>query len=1092
MRLGRRWRWGRKGAFSVTVRGAGRGHWRNFDGDDHGDMLALIMQERGGDFSQAVEWARGFLGTGPRIAHTIRQRQATVSVIDEDAARIEQARRYWNQGKPPIGTPADLYLTDTRKIPRPASGWPSCVRYHPGRNALMVAATLADGTVQAVQLIHLTPDGKKRPQEEGRPIKQSFGPQAGAAVRLSGASGPLLLAEGPETALSLWAATGRETWVGLGGVGKLPVPDFRVIVVCADDDPKDAPGSKALQKTISRWQGEGREIAIARPWPNRRYNKSDFNDLLQQNGSAAVLARVEIALQPRGPQPPAGKALPLPLARHRLGQAVTSFFERAAEYDPDVQDNAAPIVWGAKVSVGVGKSHLSRIGAARFLADLRARGDRRTIIMAVPTHKLGEEQAAAFMALPEARAAGLTAGVWRGREAPDPQQPGQAMCHDLDAVREVQSLGLNIEKSLCRHKPRGMPAVECPFHGACGYQLQKQAIADFWLVPHESLFHEKPKAVGIPAAVIVDESVIQKGLDGVDGLPVDLNLDALTDGVFIANDQPGHATQRLRHVHRITRAALDQMPDGPLNRQALLDLGLTFETGTDGQVHTWRRLVDPGLYPGMPAKQRRQMVEDIQENRLVKRTAWFFKALAELLKDGGPVASGWASLVTKDTPDGPQRVIRLRGRRSVTKGWLAPTLLIDALLAPDLARFYWPGLEMVADIEAQAPNMRIRQMTGRDWVKSALVPDEHQTPKENERRLKNSERLRAAVMREAFATSGKVLVVTQKAVRQHWETCGHTPENVDYAHHNAVAGIDRWGGVERLVVVGRTLPRPGDVERLAEALTGAAVAQRAIRYERRDGAIQLADGSSVTAEADFHPDPVAEAIRWQICEGELIQIIGRGRGSSRSATNPLEVLVLTDRPLPLEIHEAVTWESLMPSPIDLMLSREGVAVLSPTDAAHCFPDLWGSPAAAKMAFNRDHRVTNPFKEYLYKGNVTLCLSATYQKAGERQRPAKVIFDPSKATDLHGWLEDRIGELARLKLDEPPPEPDPEPTQPGVEGDDLETAHTPHAPGPGGRDDRLRFKRSVTPEAGCGSDPPQISLAAKGRSVSKPTGLEPVT
>jgi putative DNA primase/helicase len=302
-------------------------------------------------------------------------------------------------------------------------------------------------------------------------------------------------------------------------------------------------------------------------------------------------------------------------------------------------------------------------------------------------------------------------------------------------------------------------------------------------------------------------------------------------------------------------------------------------------------------------------------------------------------------------------------------------------------------------------------------------------------------------MREAFTASGQVLVVTQKAVRQHWETCGHTPGNVDYAHHNAVAGIDRWGGVQRLVVVGRTLPRPGDVERLAEALTGAAVVQRVSRYERRDSAIQLADGSSVTAEVDFHPDPVAEAIRWQICEGELIQIIGRGRGSSRSAAKLLDVLVLTDRPLPLEVQQAVTWESLRPSPLDLMLSQTGVAVLNASDASKCFPHLWGTPAAARQALHRARSVTNPFKEYLYKGNVTL-LQATYQVAGAGQKPAKVIFDSSRRLDLHGWLEDRVGELARLQLDEPSPEPDPDPIEPGVGADEAEADHSPHASAPG--------------------------------------------
>ena len=76
---------------------------------------------------------------------------------------------------------------------------------------------------------------------------------------------------------------------------------------------------------------------------------------------------------------------------------------------------------------------------------------------------------------------------------------------------------------------------------------------------------------------------------------------------------------------------------------------------------------------------------------------------------------------------------------------------------------------------------------------------------------------------------------------------------------------------------------------------------------------------------ETHADPVAEAIRWSICEGELIQAIGRGRGVNRTAETPLEIDLLTDAVLPLTIHEVVPWQQIRPSRRDLM-ALEGVVL----------------------------------------------------------------------------------------------------------------------------------------------------------------------
>jgi putative DNA primase/helicase len=810
------------------------------------------------------------------------------------------------------------------------------------------------------------------------------------------------------------------------------------LVICADDDPRDAPAAKAVQKAVARWRGEARDVAVATPWSRRRFDKSDFNDLIRCEGPAAVAARIEVALSPRGPRPPGNAALPVDLARLRLQRAVKAFFNAARGFDPDAAlldgTTLEMIVQGVRVGVGLGKSTIARREAAILLAEMRARGDTRTIIFAVPTHKLGNEQARAFDRLPEARAAGLTAGVWRGREAVDPSAPGEAMCRDLEAVRDARSAGLPVETAVCRQRGKGEGA-SCPFYGVCGYQAQKRRSHDLWFVPHELLFGKKPLALGKVAVVIVDEAAWAKGLEGVSGNPVEMPLNLLHDAVALPQDQAGHEAARLRHVHGITRAALDSLPDGPLRRDAMMGTGLTFETGQDGHRLSWRRVADPGLVPGQSRDQRRELLAQVRENRNAMRVARFFATLEHLLAHDGPEASGWASLTTVEEKDGSTtRVVRLRGRRNVGKDWRVPTLHLDALLNPTLLQPYWPEITVTAEIEGRTPHQRIRQLHGKDWPKSALVPDAWSDAQEGERRLKNSERLRAAVWRLARATNGRVLVVVQKAVEDYWRQAGPIPGNVELAHHNAVAGRDEWGpqpdrpGVVLTVVVGRTLPRPASVEAIVEALTGRALEARASRFDRQDAAIQLADGTTISTEADRHSDPLAEAVRWQICEGELIQIIGRPRGVNRTSANPTEILVLTDRPLPLTIDEAVTWDELAPSAGDLMLAQGGVALVSPSDAARCYPNLWPSPAAAKMAAGRGKWVTSPI-EVFFLGECYPLQRATYCRAGQGARPAELVFDPSAVPDLRDWLEERLGPLARLEIEPQPERPAPPPATP---------------------------------------------------------------
>jgi phage/plasmid primase-like uncharacterized protein len=133
--------------------------------------------------------------------------------------------------------------------------------------ALVALATDADGTVLAVQQTYLTEDGRKAPLDVAKRTNKAVdGWSERASVRLPGAQ-PVILCEGVETALSIWQATGRETWacLGISNIGRAPVPDGAAVVIARDDD---APGSKADRQigTASvKLVQRGHAVAVAAP-----------------------------------------------------------------------------------------------------------------------------------------------------------------------------------------------------------------------------------------------------------------------------------------------------------------------------------------------------------------------------------------------------------------------------------------------------------------------------------------------------------------------------------------------------------------------------------------------------------------------------------------------------------------------------------------------------------------------------------------------------------------------------------------------------------------------------------------------------------
>lgn len=1041
-------RFGANGSVSVELRGRKRGEWFSHEAGRGGGPIDLIMFAHGWRFPQALEWARTWTGTGGDAPRPKPRAVPSHDDIEEQAERakaIEAARQMAHAAAPiSDGTPAQVYLTETRGIPMPSVGWPDAIRYHGPTRSLLAVATLADGAVQAVQRVRLTPSGQKAEATPEKPVKVTNGRQDGALVRLPARSNVapalasvLLLAEGPENGLSVWAATGCETWLafGVGMFQRVVLPADRRVILCRDDDRQHSQADKAVREARITWRKAGADIAVALPWQDRRQDKSDFNDLIRQQGISGVLAR----LLPYAPAPKrqSNPRKSVNEARQRVDVGVVDFFKVAGSFDPELATaEGLPIpVHGVRVGVGIGKSHAARQHSVDLIRQIRAAGGKRNVAIAVPTHRLGSEQAELLNALPAVRAGKLRVAVWRGRNAPDPdhadfsnrlvpEDEKARMCGNLEAVFEAQGHGLNVDQTACRRVVKegdGEKIVhQCALFEACAYQAQRAKRADIWIVPHEMLFTEKPTALGDLAAVVVDESPWQAGLEGVTGLGDRMPLDVLRGG----DRQPGDAQSPDWHVlqHHRLRAldALDAMTEGAVYRDAMAADGLTTEDAREARAFALKRIEDPKIYPGMSRARRAELLKQADGNKARLQEARFWRAMEALLGPEGPENSGWAELRTVQNLEGPCKVVRLRGRKPIRKGWLVPTLLIDALLSPDLVRPFWPQIELTVDVQAEAPHQRIRQVIDRSYSKSRLEPlnpeKAEADPEEARRRIRNLREARAIICHEARQyPSGRVLVVAQKGVKEAMQALGPLPRNIELAHHNAVAGRDEWGDVEALIVLGRTAPSPSAVERLAAALTGIEPPALPAWYPITPKARETIDGAPMAAEADAHPDPVCEAIRWEICEGELVQIIGRGRGVNRKADRPLDVLVMTDCPLPLPIHEAIGHADLEPNLADRMLGETGFAFTTPRHAAAACPSIWATWEAAKKALAREaakggQKGTNPYK-YLYIGECPLLVRVDYQRAGERQSAAFAHFDPLMVADPEVTLTSLLGPLA---------------------------------------------------------------------------------
>ncbi|OBQ37792.1 MAG: hypothetical protein AN484_24720, partial [Aphanizomenon flos-aquae WA102] len=776
----------------------------------------------------------------------------------------------------------------------------------------------------------------------------------------------------------------------------------------------------------------------------------DDNAKAQDGGGARkVIQRIAAA-----PKPPDGvvfvsQAEARDIARARVLNFVAAVKEHS-ELKKDCEVTADGKVIGTApqhlltLPTGSGKTHAA-IEGIRQLRELGPVG------WLIPNLALGDEAAKRIReAAPDLRAV-----VRRGRERPDPDQPGQLMCHRIEDARIVMEHGLSVGSTLCSTKKKTVekPAVRmrradgswhtlseevstteavlCPFHGVCGYTLQAEELAhaDVVVMAHAHLYLGVPGDVPKLSAAIVDESAWGGAIGGADA-PIAVGLGVLTSPPTLIDGE-------LRHYRTELGKALEKEPDGPVRCEVLSPFVVKAETARALEWANVRKLDAPVTrLTGEALRDKlRKALGGSYGTQAVKRVAGVWKAVEKsaALPDGA--RSGHMRVYTLDRETGA-REVRMSWKEPLAAGWaVLPLFLMDATADVEVLRQVFERVEPSPRYAVSNPHVKVRQVVDRSFSHATLVgPDEDRDPDGRKRQAaqNNADKVLARLISDALERyqEQEVLAVVPKAVELRWRLPDRVlPPWLKLIHHGATVGIDAYGNARAVYVIGRTLPEAGAVERMAGALTGAAVAVEG--YRKTPAVIPTTDGDGILTDAMRHPDALAEAIRRQVTEAGLVQAAGRIRAINRTADTPADIHIWCDVPVPdLGAVEPCLWQG--PTVDEVMLAK-GCWFERAGDAAAAYRDDCRDLGTAQAVEDMRKRSELPkiCLKGLYKQNLgSSLLPVRYRLAKPGSGVSHAVFLSATPAAARQFLEARLGPLALFEAEgaaaEPAPAPEPMP------------------------------------------------------------------
>ncbi|TXN42921.1 DNA-primase RepB domain-containing protein [Methylobacterium sp. WL7] len=663
--------------------------------------------------------------------------------------------------------------------------------------------------------------------------------------------------------------------------------------------------------------------------------------------------------------------------------------------------------------------------------------------------------------------------IWRGRKQPDPEAPGQTMCRDLHAYSDAVTAGVDLYEATCRYGE-----FRCEFFKVCGTQRQRAAKPKVWLVTHASLFSPRPVSMAPPDFLIIDESPLSNALPS---RPVDVAFDAFDEvdpakveaafvtlgrvpvdpdrTLFRGNDQSWfkYKAAVMKGYNDQLYRALRSSGDGELTRSVLEEAGIDIRMAQAARKGLELTLCSVRIVPGMTARERLVQIAAARANRPAKNVMMIWREMERFFQEGH--AGSGRLIIGRDEATGA-RVLALWPLSRLSEGWRAPILFSDATAPPGAALepLFGMPVDKAAEIEVRfGEGVTVTQILGAPVTATKLGTTEDADDDEDDGRLsggggdgdeadeklegedpKRSRRdvLRYIQVRAAMAAPGQVGVICTKKLRRKLETAG-LPRNVDILHFGALAGLDGWKDHCGAIIIGRQMPGPLAFEPQAGALFGAAIRRcppplppaRMTWYPRVLGGLRMADGSAVRVEHERHPDPWVEVLRWQGCEAQILQAIGRFRLLRREADRPCFVDLISDFPLPLTLDRVVRWRKVKPGAWAGLI-RGGIVLTREADlmAAHGLSRKAARlavPPATLPGHEPPASALTPIRVEPYRergppgGDVRAPRRAVFKRRGAGEVSAAYLFPeaPSAPGDLLAVLEAlRLGPIEWIEAD----------------------------------------------------------------------------
>ncbi|MEI8321192.1 MAG: AAA family ATPase [Alphaproteobacteria bacterium] len=276
------------------------GLWYDFKTSEGGNLFALIQRERGGEFKDSLAYAASYLGYGsdsltskPQelsqpIDSSVSDREIMAGNL-KDIEKVKKAQSFYEKTQSVTGTLGEKYLQDHRSIQGPLPGDVRFINkiYNSETKtelpALVSFMRNKAGDITGYQTIYLDETGQKADLSI---VKRSQGLLKGSFVEVQKGEGPVYLAEGLETALSLKESGLQGTILAGLGISNLKnyEGDIKDVIICADHDEVNSITHQTLEKTQHILQEKGYSVNTIYPKEEGR----DFNDVLIQKGKEAV------------------------------------------------------------------------------------------------------------------------------------------------------------------------------------------------------------------------------------------------------------------------------------------------------------------------------------------------------------------------------------------------------------------------------------------------------------------------------------------------------------------------------------------------------------------------------------------------------------------------------------------------------------------------------------------------------------------------------------------------------------------------------------------------------------------------------------